>query len=137
MGGRFDKAGRRKPGRIPVGFYQKVLERIAVSRTVDVGHLWLDGYDPVLYLQNALPRTRVIHIHGIDGRDHKSLAHVPVEWLRAVLDELVRSDYRGVLTVEVFSEDDFLTSVEAIEQGVATTHSGGKTSCSQGNLYDS
>ena len=99
----------------PLNFYQKVLERIAVSRTVDVGHLWLDGYDPVLYLQNALPRTRVIHIHGIDGRDHKSLEHVPVEWLRAVLDELVRSDYRGVLTVEVFSEDDFLTSCAAMK----------------------
>ena len=118
----------------PLDFYQKVLERIAVSRTVDVGHLWLDGYEPVVYLQNALPRTRVIHIHGIDGRDHKSLAHVPAQWLHAVLDELVRSDYRGVLTVEVFSEDDFLTSVEAIEQGVATTHSGGKTPCSQGKL---
>jgi sugar phosphate isomerase/epimerase len=94
----------------PLDFYQKVLERIAVSLTVDVGHLWLDGYDPVVYFKNVLPRTRVIHIHGIDGRDHKSLAHVPAEWLRAVLEELVRSDYRGVLTVEVFSEDDFLTS---------------------------
>jgi len=84
-------------------FYEPVLERIAVNRTVDVGHLWLDGHDPVVYLRNALPRTRVIHIHGISGRDHKSLAHVPTEKLRAVLDELVRSNYRGVFTIEVFS----------------------------------
>jgi len=106
----------------PLDFYQKVLERIAVSRTVDVGHLWLDGYDPVVYLQNALPRTRVIHIHGIDGRDHKSLAHVPAQWLRAVLDELVRFGYRGVLTVEVFSEDDFLTSLAAIKAILKGNH---------------
>jgi sugar phosphate isomerase/epimerase len=96
-------------------FYEPVLERIAVNRTVDVGHLWLDGHDPVVYLHNALPRTRVIHIHGISGRDHKSLAHVPTEKLRAVLDELVRSNYRGVFTIEVFSEDDLLTSYAAIQ----------------------
>ncbi len=99
----------------PFDFYQPVLERIAVSRTVDVGHLWLDNHDPVTYLRNALPRTRVIHIHGIDGRDHKSLSHIPTDKLRAVLDELVRAEYRGVLTVEVFSEDDFLTSCAAIK----------------------
>lgn len=115
----------------PLDFYQPVLERIAVSRTVDIGHLWLDGHDPVAYLQNALPRTRVIHIHGIACRDHQSLAHVPEKKLRAVLDELVRANYRGVLTLEVFSEDDFLSSCAAIkaimntkiqflEQGVAT-----------------
>jgi sugar phosphate isomerase/epimerase len=99
----------------PPDFYQPVLERIAVNRTVDVGHLWLDSYDPVAYLRDALPRTRVIHIHGIAGRDHKSLAHVPTEKLCAVLDELVRANYRGVFTVEIFSEDDFLTSYAAIK----------------------
>jgi sugar phosphate isomerase/epimerase len=99
----------------PLDFYEPVLDQIAVSRTVDVGHLWFDNHDPVAYLRKALPRTRVIHIHGIAGRDHKSLANVPVEKLRAVLDELLRSNYSGVFTVEVFSEDDFLTSCAAIE----------------------
>jgi sugar phosphate isomerase/epimerase len=100
----------------PLDFYQPVLERVAVSRTVDVGHLWLDGHDPVAYLRQALPRTRVIHIHGISTRDHQSLAHAAPEKLRAVLDELTRAHYTGVLTLEIFSEDDFLTSLEAIQQ---------------------
>jgi sugar phosphate isomerase/epimerase len=99
----------------PLDFYHPVLERIAVNRTVDVGHLWLDSHDPVAYLRDALPRTRVIHIHGIAGRDHKSLAHVPTEKLCAVLDELARANYHGVLTVEIFSEDDFLTSVAVMK----------------------
>ena len=99
----------------PLNFYEPVLERIAVSRTVDVGHLWFDNHDPVAYLRQALPRTRVIHMHGIAGRDHKSLAHVPQGKLCAVLDELDRADYRGVFTIEVFSEDDFLTSCAAIK----------------------
>ncbi len=100
----------------PPDFYDSVLTRIAVSRTVDVGHLWLDGCDPVAYLKNALPRTRVIHLHGVGTRDHQSLVHVPPEKLRAVLCELVRSDYRGVVTVEVFGEENFLTSLTAIAQ---------------------
>ncbi|MEN6510133.1 MAG: cobamide remodeling phosphodiesterase CbiR [Smithella sp.] len=99
----------------PLDFYEPVLKQIAVSRTVDVGHLWLEGHDAGAYLHRALPRTRVIHIHGIDGRDHRSLANVSQEKLQAVLNELVCTGYRGVLTVEVFSEEDFLTSCAAIQ----------------------
>lgn len=99
----------------PLDFYQPVFKRVPVSLTVDIGHLWLDSQDAAAFLRNALPRTRVIHIHGIDGRDHKSLAHTPGQLLRAALQEIIRADYRGVLTVEVFSDDDFLTSVAAID----------------------
>ncbi len=106
----------------PLDFYEPVLERITVSRAVDVGHLWLDHHDPVAYLRKALSRTRVIHLHGIAGRDHQSLAHIPAEKLSAVLDELVRADYRGVLTVEVFSEDDFLSSCAAITTAMNARH---------------
>ena len=98
----------------PLNFCEPVLERIAVSRAVDIGHIWLDNNDPVEYLRKALPRTSVIHIHGIDGRDHKSLEHVPAEKLRVVLDELLRAKYCGIFTIEVFSENDFLTSCAAI-----------------------
>jgi sugar phosphate isomerase/epimerase len=86
----------------PLDFHQAVLERIEVSRTVDVGHLWLDGHDPLPFLRQALPRTRVIHIHGLAERDHQSLAHVPPQKLRAVLDELTHANYTGVFTLEIF-----------------------------------
>jgi sugar phosphate isomerase/epimerase len=91
-----------------------VLERVPVSRCVDVGHLWLDGHDPLPYLEQALPRTRVIHIHGIAERDHKSLAHIPAAQLDPVLDLLVKHAYNGVFTLEIFSEDDLATSLAAL-----------------------
>ena len=100
----------------PLGFIQPVLERIPVSRCVDIGHLWLDGHDPLPYLQAALPRTRVVHIHGLAERDHKSLAYMPEEKVRAVWDELVHAKYAGVLTLEIFSEEDFLSSMEVVER---------------------
>ena len=99
----------------PLDFIQPVLDRIPVSRCVDVGHLWLDQHDPIPYLQAALARTRVIHIHGIAERDHRSLAFMPQERVRPVFQELLRLNYEGVLTLEVFSEEDFKSSLDAIE----------------------
>lgn len=99
----------------PLDFIQPVLERIPVSRCVDIGHLWLDGHDPIPYLQAALPRTRVIHMHGIAERDHCSLAFMPAEKIQGVWDELLRLNYQGVLTLEIFSEEDFMSSLKVIE----------------------
>jgi sugar phosphate isomerase/epimerase len=98
----------------PLDFLEPVLARIPVSRCVDIGHLWCDGHDPLPFLARALPRTRVIHLHGISGRDHKSLAHVPIEQLDPALGFLLERQYAGVLTLEIFSEDDFLSSQIAL-----------------------
>jgi adenosyl cobinamide kinase/adenosyl cobinamide phosphate guanylyltransferase/sugar phosphate isomerase/epimerase len=109
----------------PPDFIQPVLDRIPVSRCVDVGHLWLDGVPIMPYLKKALPRTRVIHMHGIGERDHSSISHVdPHE-----LDELFRTllkDYHAVLTLEIFSEPDFLSSIEAIKQSLKRIESNPK-----------
>jgi adenosylcobalamin phosphodiesterase len=100
----------------PLDFIQPVLNRISVSRCVDIGHLWLDGHDPIPYLQAAFARTRVIHLHGIADRDHRSLAFMPPEKVGQVWHELIRANYKGVLTLEIFSEDDFISSLEVIEK---------------------
>jgi len=100
----------------PPDFISPVIDGLAVGRCVDIGHLWLDGHDPVPYLRAALPRTRVIHLHGIAGRDHKSLAHMPREQIAAVVEFLLHEKYAGVLTLEIFGEDDFHSSLAALEQ---------------------
>jgi sugar phosphate isomerase/epimerase len=102
----------------PPDFVLPVIDRLPVGRCVDVGHLWLDGHDAVPYLREALPRTRVIHLHGIAERDHKSLVHVPAEKLNPVIDLLLREKFNGVLTLEVFGEDDFHSSIAALDKRV-------------------
>ena len=99
----------------PLDFILPVINRVPVSRCVDVGHLWLDGHDPLPYLHEALARTKVIHIHGIAERDHKSLAHTPPEKLKAVIGLLKRVNFSGVMTLEVFGEEDFLSSMETLK----------------------
>jgi len=100
----------------PLDFIQPVLDRLPVNRCVDIGHLWLDGHDPIPYLQAAFTRTRVIHLHGIGERDHCSLSFVKEEKIRAVWHELIRTNFEGVLTLEVFSEEDFISSLDVLEK---------------------
>ncbi|MEM7114768.1 MAG: cobamide remodeling phosphodiesterase CbiR [Chloroflexota bacterium] len=97
----------------PLDFAQAVLAQITVSRCVDIGHLWVDGHQPQPYLAAALPHTQVIHLHGLAERDHQSLEHANSAELRQLLRMLER--YTGVLTLEIFGEPDFESSVMMLE----------------------
>lgn len=95
--------------------FDAVLERVPVSRTVDIGHLWLEGKDPLPILEAWLPRTRVVHLHGIGSRDHQSLLLMPPEKRDPVV-RLLKARFGGILTLEVFNEKDLAESLEAVRQ---------------------
>jgi sugar phosphate isomerase/epimerase len=96
-------------------FIDPVMARMPeASRCVDIGHLWVDGHDALPYLQAALPRTRVIHIHGVSDRAHQSLTHAPLEQLDGVLRLLEQQAYAGVVTLEIFEDEDLRTSTAAV-----------------------
>ncbi len=95
----------------PLDLLDPVLARVPVGRCVDIGHLWLDGHDPLPYLRAALSRTRVIHLHGLATRDHVSLAHIPPARLAPIKHALTGFD--GSVIMEVFSREDFESSLIA------------------------
>jgi sugar phosphate isomerase/epimerase len=97
------------------GMIDSVLEETAVSCCVDVGHLWKQGINPTPPLSKWISRTRVVHIHGVGKRDHKSLSLMPDDKLDPVV-ELLTKDFRGVLTFEIFNERDLVDSIEAFER---------------------
>lgn len=97
------------------GAFEAVLERVPVSRTTDIGHLWLEGRDPLPILERWLPRTRVIHLHGIGSRDHQSLLLMPPEKRDPVI-RLLKARFKGILTLEVFNEQDLAESLDAVRQ---------------------
>lgn len=102
----------------PADFVTPVVMRSSVSRCVDVGHLWLDGHDPIAHLRAAWPRLRVVHLHGTNERDHASLAHVPPEQLDRVVHLLLARRFTGVVTLEIFGEEDFWSSLAALSASV-------------------
>jgi sugar phosphate isomerase/epimerase len=97
-------------------YLEPVLDLLPISRTTDIGHLWKTGRDPLTVLKSWLPRTRVIHIHGMGERDHKSLSLTSPEQLDPVVQKLL--DYRGVVTLEVFETNDYFNSREALMDSV-------------------
>lgn len=99
----------------PPEHFLPLLDQVPVSLCVDVGHLWLMGRDELRFLSDHLARTRVIHLHGVERagraeRDHQSLAHQGVERVAPVMELLSARGYDGVLTLEVFSREDFFPS---------------------------
>jgi sugar phosphate isomerase/epimerase len=105
-------------------YLEPVLARLPISRTSDIGHLWKTGHDPLPLLDTWLPRTRVIHIHGMAERDHHSLALMPPEVRDPVIARLLEHDYGGVLTLEVFATDDYFTSRAALLESVERVRRG-------------
>ena len=100
--------------RYPIEWNEAVIRACGTRACLDIGHLFLRKEDPIPVMRKWLPLTTVIHLHGIGTRDHQSLVHMPKEAVKAVIDELLRQDYRGVLTLEVFNENDFNGSMEVI-----------------------
>jgi adenosylcobalamin phosphodiesterase len=94
--------------------FAPIVEALPVGLTADVGHFWLQGADPVAYLEHWAERIRVVHLHGIADRDHGSLAHVPAARLDPVTTTLCQG-FSGVLTIEVFNWEDLSSSLAALQ----------------------
>ena len=97
----------------PADFIFPVFERLPVSQCVDIGHLWLDNIEITAYLQETLPRTRVVHLHGIGTRDHQSLNHTAPQKIQEVW-ELLCSGFQGVVTLEIFNREDLDSSLQVL-----------------------
>jgi sugar phosphate isomerase/epimerase len=95
-----------------------ILDLAPVSCCPDVGHLWKHGHNALKYLEQWLPRARVVHLHGVSDSDHRSLAFAPPAQLDPIVDTLNRH-FRGVVTIEVFNKADFLESVEIFWNSLA------------------
>ena len=103
----------------PFSIVLPLVEEFSTSVTLDIGHVWRMGYDAVPVADELLPLARVIHLHGVEGtHDHQSLLKGDRGQIGAFLKQLVRQDaldgMERVLTLEIFSEDDFSTSKELL-----------------------
>ncbi len=94
--------------------FARVVERLPVSRCVDFGHLWLESGDPLAAWRAWGPRARVVHLHGVNGRDHVGLDQIAPHQLDPVVRELA-TGFSGVVTFEVFTEDE-------LDRSLATWH---------------
>jgi sugar phosphate isomerase/epimerase len=99
----------------PPDAFLPLLDRLPVSLCADVGHFLKVEQPPLPYLRAHEARIRVIHLHGCrDGRDHRGLDLIADDVLSGLRDWLAAARYRGVLTLEVFTERHFFPGRERI-----------------------
>jgi sugar phosphate isomerase/epimerase len=97
---------------------EPVVQALGLSVAIDVGHLARDGVPLGAVLARNLGRARVVQWHGTEpgGRDHRSLRHYPRAEARRLLRTLREAPFAGVLTVEVFREQDLDESLALLAE---------------------
>lgn len=101
----------------PTEWHLELVHRFDFSFCFDIGHLWLYGVENWMdIVQACLQRTRIIHLHGVErGKDHLSLTRGPRENIIQLIDKILPL-YNGVVTLEVFTEQDTLSSLQMVKE---------------------
>ncbi len=108
----------------PFELVQSLVDKHNLAVTLDIGHVWMMGYDAQKSCSSLLANTRVCHLHGVDSSsvDHQSLRVGDPSLIESFLSSLVEQDRDGkerVLTLEVFNQHDFLTSLSLLQESHA------------------
>ncbi|NMA22686.1 MAG: sugar phosphate isomerase/epimerase [Spirochaetales bacterium] len=111
--------------------YPLVLKH-SLSVTLDIGHIWLMGYDSEEALDLLLERSRIYHLHGVnEGKDHLGLDEGDSSSIERFFERVVEQGKRDqkerVLTLEIFGEREWEASRSIVRQSHAmmSAHSGG------------
>lgn len=100
-------------------FMNSILSETPCSTCLDIGHLWKTAADPISWIDRFCYKTRVIHVHGIHKKDHKDLSHVEPVTLQNLMIKLAHS-FQGVLTIEVFNQQDLNKSLLALSDALTS-----------------
>jgi sugar phosphate isomerase/epimerase len=102
----------------PYQLIEDIVMDYQLSVCLDIGHHLLNGVAPEDYLERYLPRTRVLHLHGVEeGNDHRSLAYLPYGLLTALVNRLGNGPVKPrVLTLEIFDEEALNQSLNVLRQ---------------------
>jgi adenosyl cobinamide kinase/adenosyl cobinamide phosphate guanylyltransferase/sugar phosphate isomerase/epimerase len=100
----------------PFYYLDELIEKYDLSICLDVGHLLRYGYSLSDFLAKYYDKIRVVHLHNsMEEQDHKGLISPLSNEYKYLLSYLAEKDYSGVLTLEVFNEQDFFTSYSLVK----------------------
>lgn len=98
----------------PLEWLADVIDEAELSVCADVGHLLLHGQELPLVFDRFGSRVSIIHLHGVEnGRDHLPLDRLPQPVADTV--QKVLSEFKGIVSLEVFAFDALEASLEWLE----------------------
>ena len=84
---------------------------------LDMGHILKYGHDWQSALTEYVPAAQHIHYHGVqDNRDHQSITVSDMARCRELGAALYEADFRGVLTLELYSLQQVRESGDILKQ---------------------
>lgn len=99
----------------PIEWVEDILMDFNLSVCMDMGHLIIYGFSMKDVFGKYHDNTSIIHLHGArDGRDHRALDFLKKSNLKTILEILKR--FTGVVSLEVFSYDHLLSSLNFLEK---------------------
>jgi len=99
----------------PFEWIEDMVKEFGCSICLDIGHILNHGYDLRHYLKSYLPRTSIIHLHGVHkGSDHLGIETLPEPDLDLILSAL--RHYHGIVSIEVFSINELKSSLSILEE---------------------
>ena len=95
----------------------EVVEAAGVAVALDLGHFADAPAEAERLVARHLWHSPIIHWHGKVGpRDHRSLRHFPRAAARRILGALHAARWDGVLTLEVFGEEELADSLATLRE---------------------
>jgi sugar phosphate isomerase/epimerase len=99
----------------PFEWVEDIVKAFNFSICMDIGHLILCGRDIKTFFHCYSDQISIIHLHGVkNGSDHLSLESLSKERIKEIMEVLTR--FSKVVSLEVFSYPDLLSSLEFLEK---------------------
>jgi len=99
----------------PLELALPLIEAFDLEVCLDLGHLLVGGASPAKAFEMFWQRVTLLHIHGTAGeRDHRSLDRLPAGLLALLMQKL--HTFSGVVSLEVFSKEHLLASLDCLLQ---------------------
>jgi sugar phosphate isomerase/epimerase len=92
-----------------------LITELDLSICLDLGHLMVYDFEISGVFNRYASKTGVLHVHGVEnGRDHLTLNRLPEKLSATILQVLKR--FTGVVSLEVFSFEDLVSSLKFLEK---------------------
>lgn len=97
----------------PPGVLEPFVHKMGFNYCIDLGHLIRYGFEVIQELKSFLPRSLLVHVHGVKGGlDHRGLDAINDSLWQDIKEVLW--GFGGSVSIEVFSWEDLAISLERL-----------------------